>query len=148
MLDLKPLIFVLCRLTALFLLYRGQPRKPSSETKMPFRGRVAHPISARGFWKVFVPNTHPEGVQTTSCFPAHFWMAQKGREYALKRRNFVQRTSSPVSWTGTYSIRSPGWHSKRPQRVSRFSQDTPCLFLNFWSVDWLNNPSVRILLVL
>ena len=59
MFDLKPLFFVVCRLTALFLLYRGQSREPLAEMKTPFRERVAHPISARGILEFFVLNISP-----------------------------------------------------------------------------------------
>ena len=55
MFDLKPLIFVMCRLTALFLLYRERPRKPSAGIKIPLREREAHAFSASGIWKVFCP---------------------------------------------------------------------------------------------
>ena len=57
--DLKPLIFVLCRLTALFLLCRGRSRKPSSETKMPLRGSFAHAFSALGFCGLVLPKYTP-----------------------------------------------------------------------------------------
>ena len=59
MFDLKPLIFVLCRLTALFLLYRERSRKPSSETKMTLRGSFAHAFSALGFCGLVLPKYTP-----------------------------------------------------------------------------------------
>ena len=59
MLDLKPLFFVMCRLTTLFLLCRGRSRKPSFKTKMPLRGGVAHAFSALGFCGLVLPKYTP-----------------------------------------------------------------------------------------
>ena len=68
------------------------------------------------------------GVQSTICFHRHFWTAPKGPKTAPKQAYFVQESGSTVSWTSTYSIRSPGWHSRRAQILSRIFQDTssPC----------------------
>ena len=68
-------------------------------------------------------------------------------------KDLLSRNIPPAYfWTSagslTYSIKSPGWQSSSRHRVSRFSQDTPCWLRNFCKVDWLNSPSVLILLVL
>ena len=97
MFDLKPLIFVMCRLTALFYcIGNGQEnRRPESrclsvrEKPTHFRQVVSEKIFAR------IPSPYP--VQSTICFPLHFWTAQKGLKSAEKQGDSVSETHSPVS---------------------------------------------------
>ena len=73
MLDLKPLIFVLCRLTAKQTLCRLPATKSSWGLKQPFRNCSAHPFFTFTFWKMICPKWVREGVQKTICFPTHFF---------------------------------------------------------------------------
>lgn len=123
--------------------------------KSHFAGVSPTLISQEEREKDFSRNISHCRVQKTNCFPLHFWAGKKGRIDRRKSPVFVQEINRPFLWTPplysssfTYSIRSAGWQSKREQMRSKFSQDRPFPSRSFWSVDWLNSPSVRILFVL
>ena len=91
MFDLKPLIFVLCRLTALFLLCRGRSRKPSFKMKMPLRERVAHAFSALGFCGLVLPKYTPAPRSENQLFSYTLLDGSKEGEISPKREEFCSR---------------------------------------------------------
>ena len=98
MFDLKPLFFVLYRLTVDFRCADDSQQNRLLDLKLPLRESVAHPFSARGIFGLVCPNYSPRSsVQKTSCFHRHFWTAPTGPKTGSKQPYFVQGISSPVS---------------------------------------------------
>ena len=95
MFDLKPLIFVLCRLTALFLLCRGRSRKPSFKMKMPLRERVAHAFSALGFCGLVLPKYTPAPRSENHLFSYTLLDGSKEGEISPQREEFCSRNFVP-----------------------------------------------------
>ena len=128
---------------------RQRSTKPSSGLKPSFSGSEAHPKFETASKKIIFPEIAKDVRKRVSVIPWTKFAPNLGFFcffWSLRRRSGKQL----FYWTGslTNSIKSPGWQSSREQSISRFSHETPCLFLNFWRVDWLNSPSVRILFVL
>ena len=136
-----------CRI---FLFYWSWPRSPLLEWHQPL---VTAPLSLRWNWdaapifpiRVPPPPVHEKGniISWTESRPFPLVFLPFGACPGCSVKHLFYWTPS-----GTYSIRSPGWHSRSLQSVSRFSHDTPCWFRNFCKVDWLRSPSVLILFVL
>ena len=103
MFDLKPLFFVLYRLTADFRCADDSQQNRLLDLKCHFK--IVMPTLFRQgasgiFWSRIPPPCSGQGVRENSCFHRHFWTAPTGPKTGSKQPYFVQGISSPVSWTG------------------------------------------------
>lgn len=75
----------------------------------------------------FPPEMGAGGVHSNIWFHRHFWNGENSPETTQNQAKTVRETCQPFSLASasrTYSIKSPGWQSRREQMVSSVAHDT------------------------
>ena len=127
-----PHFFVVGRLSASFSSGRWWSRKSSLETKVPLRGSVSH-TKRRWGCEFFIFLKYPPYVQEKGCAVSLTEMGLFSPVFSAFGSHKNCMRNQMFYWTpSTYSIKSPGWHSKREQIVSRVFHDTNSPWRSCW----------------